>query len=337
MAKIVYVGSARGDEYGRANGGVAGDQTGRELSTQTWYLHSKGWRVLRCVHDDMRSFIAEAMSMACANPVIGYDQYQRNTLYAAAEPFGFDPSKVTKPVETDCSALVRVCIMYALAKTGRTGVAIPDIYTGNMMSKLLKTGLFVELTESKYTTKPDWLGEGDILVTKVKGHTVVVLNNGDSYEGNVEPESYTLGERTLRRGDEGEDVRTLQEYLLKLGFSVGSAGTNGEYNEKTEDAVKAFQVKVALDDDGVYGSKTHTALLGALEAKNEVPVVQPGTAGNLTVAKGRWNLRTGPGTAYPVAAVVQGGDKLSELTAENWLPVLYKGNVVWISKKALEG
>ena len=43
----VRVGSARSNENGGVNGGKAGDQTGREVSTQPWYLHSKGWIVIR--------------------------------------------------------------------------------------------------------------------------------------------------------------------------------------------------------------------------------------------------------------------------------------------------
>ena len=38
----VKIGSARIDENGRAKGGKAGDQTGREVSTQSWYRHAKG-------------------------------------------------------------------------------------------------------------------------------------------------------------------------------------------------------------------------------------------------------------------------------------------------------
>ena len=38
----VKVGSARIDENGRAHGGKAGNQTGKELSVQNWYYHSKG-------------------------------------------------------------------------------------------------------------------------------------------------------------------------------------------------------------------------------------------------------------------------------------------------------
>ena len=43
----VIIGSARQDENGKAYGGQAGNQSGREISTQNWYLHPKGWRVLR--------------------------------------------------------------------------------------------------------------------------------------------------------------------------------------------------------------------------------------------------------------------------------------------------
>lgn len=337
MAKTVLIGSARGDENGKAYGGKAGDQTGREVSTQNWYLHSKGWRVLRCIHADMRPMIADAMCKACANDNIGYDQYQRDTLYKAAEKLGWAVENVNTPVETDCSALVRVCVTAALYRTGRTGIAIPDVYTGNLASKLLATGIFAELTETKYTTKADYLGAGDILVTKAKGHTVIVLSDGELFDGGAETESCALGERTLRKGDEGEDVRTLQEYLIKLGYSVGNAGTDGIYGGKTADAVQAFQTAKSLAADGIYGAMTHDALMAALETKSDAPEIAPEAVNDLTVKSGTWNLRTGPGTAYPVAAVVQGGAKLSALSAESWIPVLHDGQPLWISKKALEG
>ena len=47
--KQVIIGSARIDENGKAKGGKAGDQNGREVSTQAWYKHEKGWRVFRCI------------------------------------------------------------------------------------------------------------------------------------------------------------------------------------------------------------------------------------------------------------------------------------------------
>ena len=84
----VKVGSARIDENGKARGGQAGDQTGKEVSTQNWYLHSKGWRVYRAKNPSVAEKIAKCMEMACKNSKIGYDQDSRNTLYKEAEPFG---------------------------------------------------------------------------------------------------------------------------------------------------------------------------------------------------------------------------------------------------------
>lgn len=180
MATKVYVGSARIDENGKACGGSAGDQTGREVSTQLWYNHSKGWRVFRAVNRSKALNIGKAMKAACANDNIGYDQVQRNTLYNLAAKVDFDPSKVTAKCETDCSALVRVCCAYA-------GISVKDFITSNEASVLLASGEFVELKGSKYTSQPDYLRCGDILVTATKGHTVVVLNDGDMCEGNFNP------------------------------------------------------------------------------------------------------------------------------------------------------
>ena len=77
----VIIGSARIDENGKAHGGKAGDQTGKEVSTQNWYKHSKGWVVLRAKDPKKAAKIAQAMRAACDNPNIGYDQYQNQTLW----------------------------------------------------------------------------------------------------------------------------------------------------------------------------------------------------------------------------------------------------------------
>ena len=172
----VRVGSARIDERGKAYGGKAGDQTGRELSTQKWYLHKKGWRVFRAKDRAAALKIAADMEAACKNNHIGYDQWQRNTLYKVAEPLGFDCGKVKTDCETDCSALVRVCCAYA----GIMGLP-SDFRTGNMPANLLATGAFVELKGAKYTDQSAYLGRGDILVTRTNGHTVVVLDDGARY------------------------------------------------------------------------------------------------------------------------------------------------------------
>ena len=133
----VKIGSARIDERGKTTGGAAGDQTGNEVSTQNWYLHSKGWRVFRAYHAGVAEAIAACMEAACANNHIGYDQNQRNTLYNAAKPYGFDVCKVTTDVETDCSGLIRVCCAYA-------GIMLSDFNTATEASVLQNSGAFAD-------------------------------------------------------------------------------------------------------------------------------------------------------------------------------------------------
>ena len=168
----VYIGNAVGDEHGKASGGEPGDQTGEELRIQPWYLNKKGWRVFRPKSYEVAQKLADDMRAACDNPAIGYDQKQRNALYTVADQVGFDCSKVDKPCECDCSSLVRVCLAYAGIKTG-------NFNTASEPSVLKKTGAFDEMIGPEYTDESGWLKTGDILVTTVKGHTAIVLNNGD--------------------------------------------------------------------------------------------------------------------------------------------------------------
>lgn len=167
----VIIGSARIDERGKAIGGAAGDQTGKEVCTENWYLSNQGWYVIRAKNSTVREKIAQDMQWACNNPYIGYDQGQNQTLWVAAGKVGYNCSKVETYCETDCARLVRVCVKYA-------GVDVPDFYTGTEASVLKGTGAFDVLTEDKYCKQSSYLLRGDILVTRTKGHTVVVLTNG---------------------------------------------------------------------------------------------------------------------------------------------------------------
>lgn len=172
----VKIGSARINEKGTTTGGKAGDQTGGEVSTQSWYLHSKGWVVIRPKSSADAEKIAKCMEKACANNKIGYCQTHRDDLRKISVQYDYRVDKVKVNVEVDCSALVRVCCLYA-------GIKVGDFTTGNEKSVLKATGKFTILTDSKYTKSSAYLKRGDILVTKTKGHTVVVLSNGSKVSG----------------------------------------------------------------------------------------------------------------------------------------------------------
>ena len=317
----VKVGSARIDENGRAHGGKAGNQTGKELSVQNWYRHSKGWRVLRCMDSSKAEKIAAAMEAACRNRNIGYDQYERLTLYNLAKAVGFDPARVEKPCETDCSALVRVCLAFA-------GIATENFRTPTQAKAMLATGQFVELTDKKYTDSSEYLRRGDVLITRTQGHTVVVLSNGEK----ASETELSLGERLLKKGMSGSDVRELQQDLLKLDYALPKYGEDGDYGAETVEAVKAFQKKSGLDADGVYGSNTHKSLLAALEASKEPKPVLT-TVVILSTEDGSVNVRAGNGTQYAILRSAKAGDTFNYVaTASNgWNAVEIDGQVGWVS------
>lgn len=306
----VIIGSARIDERGKTTGGQAGDQTGKELSTQNWYKHAKGWRVFRARDPAVAEKMAWDMQAACNNRHIGYDQNQRGTLYAAAKPFGFNCAKVNVDCETDCSALVRVCAAYA-------GVDLPNFRTWDEPQALLASGAFVELTGDKYTASSAYLRRGDILVTRTKGHTVIVLSDGPKAKAAPAPTHYALGDRILKNGCEGDDVKALQEALISLGYDCGRWGADGDFGDATDRALRAFQRAQGLAVDGEYGPKSRAAMEAALlEGLSEVEITGAAVY-----------VRKGPGKQYAPLGIVHRGDRLvyqGERSEDGWLLVMYK-------------
>lgn len=170
----VKIGHASIDENGRAQNGKAGDQSKKEVCIRNWYLHNQGWYVLRAKDKKVAENIAKCMEDACANDCIGYDQVQRLTLYDAVRTNGFrcDKDSLKVNVETDCSALIRVCLAYA-------GVTVGNFNTSNEKKFILATKKFEEVDCGSTSNH---LKRGDILVTRTKGHTVVVLSDGAKSE-----------------------------------------------------------------------------------------------------------------------------------------------------------
>lgn len=166
----VIIGSARIDEHGKAVGGKAGDQKqskapdySGEVSMQNFYVASKGWYILRPKSAENANKIAERMQAACNNINIGYDQGGRLGVIN-------NGINTTKPTEADCSSLVRACVKEA------TGKDPGNFTTANEAKVLEATGLFNK--KIAYTSRTT-LYTGDILVTKTKGHTAIVVSGAN--------------------------------------------------------------------------------------------------------------------------------------------------------------
>ena len=65
---------------------------------------------------------------------------------------------------------------------------------------------------------------------------------------------------TLRKGDQGTDVKTVQQRLKDLGYFSGTV--DGKFGDATVKALQAFQKKNKLTQDGVCGAQTRTVLFG---------------------------------------------------------------------------
>lgn len=161
----VTIGSARRDENGKYSGGKAGDQDKVEVSTQAYYLHSKGWYLYRALSEEHAKALAQAMYDACMNDNVGYDQTNR-AIMTMLDKYG-SMAEIAEKTETDCSNLVRGCIYQA------TGIDLGNFNTASEPNVLDKSGLFAKKQTVTSSTK---FKLGDILVTKSKGHTVIIVS-----------------------------------------------------------------------------------------------------------------------------------------------------------------
>lgn len=255
----VLIGNASIDERGKAKGGLAGDQTGKEVCTRTWY--DKDWdAVLRPKTVALAENSARICEQICADEHTGYGQDQRNTLWNAYKQTG----KVipTKNVECDCSSFMTYCAILGGANI-TYGSNAPT--TSTMVSVFKNSGCYEVLTDKKYTESPDYLKRGDILVKK-GSHTVMVLTDGAKANTN----SYSTGiivipKATIRKGDKGENVKQLQTALNTLfasGLHVDGSFGNLTYNAvvNTQRTLKNVGLYTSTID-GVFGANNRKALI----------------------------------------------------------------------------
>lgn len=217
----IYIGSARHDENGKYVGGKAGDQkqtsstfdTKGEVSIQSLasFIGSKKWYIVRAKTVANAKALASAMKTACNNANVGYNQNSRLEIVT----YGVDAKY---PVNSDCSSLVRACVIKA------TGKDPGNFITSNEPAILKNTGLF---DAAVIYTSASIIYEGDILVTQGKGHTGICV------EGNARDVSSLFYPRYL--GSTSSIVTALQgvgEKDVTLAHRQKIALANGITNYK---------------------------------------------------------------------------------------------------------
>ena len=285
----IKIGSARCDEDGAYTGGEAGDQTGKEVATQTMYTHSKGWYVIRPTSVSLANELADLMQQACDNDHIGYDQGNRSAIYTAG-------ISTTKDTECDCSSLVCECVREATGKT------VSNFTTSNEASVLAATGLFdSKFAYTSQSATPVY--NGDILVTKTKGHTAIVVS-GNKRSTSSSSSSSTSSSSTTSSSSkltvDGEWGKATTKAMQKaLGTTVDGLVSNQRSKYKkylsaclaeswkystsgTSPMVKALQKTVGATQDGIAGQATVKKLQTWLNSKTSAGLTVDGYLGAKT-------------------------------------------------------
>ena len=112
--------------------------------------------------------------------------------------------------------------------------------------------------------------------SKLYGDSAIAGNAGNTTTGT------TAAFTTVRYGDEGEVVSTIQNRLISLGYLTGSA--DGKFGRNTKKAVVAFQKANALGSDGVVGEQTYAKLTSAEATDNKVDTTQTLRIGTISDA-----------------------------------------------------
>ena len=117
-----------------------------------------------------------------------------------------------------------------------------------------------------------------------------------------------FGTRPLREGMDGSDVRGLQRYLTRAGFTTTA---DGVFGPRTERSVKRFERAEGRRVNGVVSRPDARALRRAVrEAESESTVPEPAAPEEATL--GADGLAVAPASAPPeVVAVIEAGNHIA--------------------------
>ena len=249
-----YVSGACIDERGRASGGKAGDQTGREVCVHTLASSGAWSRILRPPRN-ASVIVKQAYAMA-ANDHIGYDQSQRTTFYEQAKKVGWDVSAIKTDCETDCSAGVGVlcnCAGYNVSK---------DVYTGNERSALAAVG-FKDMPYSEASLQP-----GDILWRS--GHTVVYVGTNKGYTAKATSSPVLFKLVDLSHYNASVDLAKVKangwHVIMKCG--EGTSMTDGTFESRAKQCEK-----LGIPYGVYYYARAKTAAQAKAEAKRCLSII----------------------------------------------------------------
>lgn len=300
----IWLAQASIDENGRIVGGQAGNQNGKELNTREFYSSSSTpWLfVLRALDARVRAEVARQAEAGVRNAYIGYDQNERNTVLTQAKKVGWNLANITTPCECDCSSFGAVCIICAVYRVlgNEAGDYVYNaLFAGNnlpatmnMKQKGQNCSKYIEVLTY---TGTGMLQNGDVLTRS--GHTVIVVS-GAVASGSISSGTTSVASKSYPcKGWTGEQVKNLQRALVNKGYSVGSAGIDGDFGKDTHAAVIKFQSDNGLETDGIVGPLTQAKLYGSTTS-TPTSSAPSYSAGTYKTSVSNLNVRVGAGTNY---------------------------------------
>jgi N-acetylmuramoyl-L-alanine amidase len=144
-----------------------------------------------------------------------------------------------------------------LLRTGDSGPAVAEV-----RAALREFGLLPPLAAEAPDDQYDTLVEGAVRAFQQRRGLITDGVVGAATYRALREAQWKLGDRMLglmiSAPMAGDDVFTLQERLLELGFDTGRPG--GVFDAQTEKALRAFQREYGLNQDGICGPATLRAL-----------------------------------------------------------------------------
>ena len=186
---------------------------------------------------------------------------QTRTVLFAPSPIYAKATPTVNPTST-----VLITADTATIQTGSRGSTVLSLQTrlvalGYYTSRL--DGVFLD--DDMAAVKAFQKANGLTADGKAGYQTQLVLYSDAAIAGDMT--SVTIS-GTLRYGDSGTEVTTLQNRLIELGYMMGTA--DGKFGASTKAALVAFQTSNNLARDGVAGTNTQKTLFSNSAVKNTV-------------------------------------------------------------------
>ena len=161
-------------------------------------------------------------------------------------------AKVSRSLAFMSAALaVGLAATVAMAASLRPGASGPDVK--KLQEALTALNFYTGTIDSKYGAKTKAAVVKFQTAKSLKADGIV----GDGTRKLLYPDAVTES-RKLRNGDSGNDVEELQQLLKNKGEAISKV--DGKFGAKTEAALKSFQKKNGMTQDGVAGTNTWAKL-----------------------------------------------------------------------------